>query len=100
MGNCLISAYWNPVKDDWQIVNDLKSVAQNYGLSMDVDPNNPDFIPGKSTFSAEISGFWVSWNGGPQNCEKILKKVEQEWKNILEYRSAQEFQIKILYLPM
>jgi len=100
MGNCIISAYWNPKANDWRIINELKDIARDYGLTFNVDPNNPDWIPGKSTFSGEISGCWISWYGGPKECQRILEKVKRDWEQILAHFSAEEGEIRILYLPM
>jgi hypothetical protein len=102
MGVCLGTLTWNSHQGDGEVDKRIKVQLRHnlkyYNLS-EADVNfAPHYEEGKSSFSVEISGFSILWNGGKNNCDIIINKFLDESQQ--KYNELCHMEKTIQFLPM
>lgn len=100
MGANLVTAYWDPSDIDESLKISLKEIALQHGASVDVHPNMDNYQPGKTRFSAEISGFSIPWHGGQEAVIKTLHNIKEEWQTRLDLSEVEGISVTVYNLPM
>lgn len=101
MGNCVVTAHWDPCDKDEEIKTALRRVALSYGgVDTNVDANLAHYRTGSTSFSGQIAGLSVVWHGGSQVCMRTVQQLGNAWRETLQLTGAQGIAIHDAFLPM
>jgi len=97
MGVCLGTLKWDTHQGgevDERLKEQLRHTMKWYNLE-EADVNLYHYYKDKSSFSVEISGFNILWNGGKNNCDIIINKFldesQQKYKDLCHMEKSVEF---------